>query len=222
MRSRILVVEDDLKMQELIVEFLLSQDYDVDAASDGMEGYEYYRNNNYDLVILDILMPKLDGYGLCKIIRKDNEEVGIIFVTELINEEDEIKGFNLGGDDYVKKPFSLNILIKRIEAVLKRKKQLRSFRKLVKFRELKLDLSTYKAYIQDKEIELTLKEFNILKILIEIYPKVACREFLIENVWGYDFYGDTRVIDAHVKNIRKKIKHDYIKTLKGIGYVLTE
>lgn len=222
MQSRILVVEDDLRMQEVIVKFLLSQDYDVDAASDGMEGYEHYRGNSYDLVILDIMMPKLDGYGLCKMIRKDNEEIGIIFLTALDSEEDEVKGFDLGVDDYIKKPFSFNVLIKRIEAVLRRKKKVVSFQNLLKFRELKLDLSTYKVYVEDKEIELTLKEFNILKILIEIYPKVACREFLIENIWGYDFYGDTRVIDAHVKNIRKKIKHDYIKTLKGIGYVLTK
>jgi two-component system response regulator VanR len=220
MQNRILVVEDDLRIQELIVEFLLSQEYRVDSASDGMEGYEKYKDNKYDLVILDVMLPKLDGYGLCKMIKKNDKYTSIIFLTALGNEEDEIKGFNLEVDDYITKPFSFNILVKRVEAVLKRKNEANNLEKSLIFEELMLDLSTYKAYVENQEIELTLKEFNILKILIEIYPKVACREFLIESVWGYEYYGDTRVIDAHVKNIRKKIKYDYIKTLKGIGYVL--
>ncbi|MBD7911694.1 MULTISPECIES: response regulator transcription factor [Clostridium] len=220
MQNRILVVEDDLRIQELVVEFLLSQDYKVDSASDGMEGYEKYKNNIYDLVILDVMLPKLDGYGLCKMIRKNNQEISIIFLTALGSEEDEVKGFELEVDDYITKPFSFNILIKRVEAVLKRRREANNLGKLLVFKELKLDLSTYKAYVENEEIELTLKEFNILKMLIEIYPKVAARESLIENIWGYEYYGDTRVIDAHVKNIRKKIRYDYIKTLKGVGYVL--
>lgn len=220
MSYKILVVEDDNQIQELIVEFLSSQDYDVDVANDGVEGYEKFKENKYDLVILDVMMPRLDGYALCKMIRNLDKEVSIIFLTALGDEESEIKGFDLKADDYISKPFSFNILIKRVEAVLRRKQKEEKEDTILEFEGLKLDLQTFKSYIDNEEIELTLKEFNILKLMINSYPTVVSREKLIEKIWGYEYFGDTRVIDAHMKNIRKKIKKDYIKTIKGVGYVL--
>lgn len=220
MSFKILVVEDDNQIQELIVEFLSSQDYIVDTANDGVEGYEKFKSGEYDLVILDVMMPRLDGHSLCKMIRNIDKEVSIIFLTALGDEENEIKGFDLNADDYISKPFSFNILIKRVEAVLRRKNKEKSEDEVLKFEGLKLDLQTFKSYIDEEEIELTLKEFNILKLMISSYPTVVSREKLIEKIWGYDYFGDTRVIDAHMKNIRKKIKKDYIKTIKGVGYVL--
>ena len=220
MSCKILVVEDDNQIQELIVEFLSSQDYIVDTANDGVEGYEKFKSGEYDLVILDVMMPRLDGHSLCKMIRNIDKEVSIIFLTALGDEENEIKGFYLNADDYISKPFSFNILIKRVEAVLRRKNKEKSEDEVLKFEGLKLDLQTFKSYIDEEEIELTLKEFNILKLMISSYPTVVSREKLIEKIWGYDYFGDTRVIDAHMKNIRKKIKKDYIKTIKGVGYVL--
>lgn len=220
MNYKILVVEDDNQIQELIVEFLSSQDYIVDTANDGVEGYEKFKSGEYDLVILDVMMPRLDGHSLCKMIRNIDKEVSIIFLTALGDEENEIKGFDLNADDYISKPFSFNILIKRVEAVLRRKNKEKSEDEVLKFEGLKLDLQTFKSYIDEEEIELTLKEFNILKLMISSYPTVVSRENLIEKIWGYDYFGDTRVIDAHMKNIRKKIKKDYIKTIKGVGYVL--
>ena len=220
MNCKILVVEDDNQIQELIVEFLSSQDYVVDTANDGVEGYERFKEGEYDLVILDVMMPRLDGHSLCKMIRSIDKEVSIIFLTALGDEENEIKGFDLDADDYISKPFSFNILIKRVEAVLRRKNDGKVEEKVLKFEGLKLDLQTFKSYIDGEEIELTLKEFNILKLMISSYPTVVSREKLIEKIWGYDYFGDTRVIDAHMKNIRKKIKKDYIKTIKGVGYVL--
>ena len=220
MNCKILVVEDDNQIQELIVEFLSSQDYVVDTANDGVEGYEKFKEGEYDLVILDVMMPRLDGHSLCKMIRSIDKEVSIIFLTALGDEENEIKGFDLNADDYISKPFSFNILIKRVEAVLRRKNNGKVEEKVLKFEGLKLDLQTFKSYIDGEEIELTLKEFNILKLMISSYPTVVSREKLIEKIWGYDYFGDTRVIDAHMKNIRKKIKKDYIKTIKGVGYVL--
>ena len=220
MSYKILVVEDDSQIQELIVEFLSSQDYEVDTANDGVEGYEKFKEGEYDLVILDVMMPRLDGHSLCKMIRNIDKEVSIIFLTALGDEENEIKGFDLNADDYISKPFSFNILIKRVEAVLRRKNKEKSEDEVLKFEGLKLDLQTFKSYIDEEEIELTLKEFNILKLMISSYPTVVSREKLIEKIWGYDYFGDTRVIDAHMKNIRKKIKKDYIKTIKGVGYVL--
>ena len=218
--QNILVVEDDNQIQELIVEFLSSQDYDVDVANDGVEGYEKFKENKYDLVILDVMMPRLDGHALCKMIRNLDKEVSIIFLTALGDEESEIKGFDLKADDYISKPFSFNILIKRVEAVLRRKQKEEKEDTILEFEGLKLDLQTFKSYIDNEEIELTLKEFNILKLMINSYPTVVSREKLIEKIWGYEYFGDTRVIDAHMKNIRKKIKKDYIKTIKGVGYVL--
>ena len=220
MSYKILVVEDDNQIQELIVEFLSSQDYIVDTANDGVEGYEKFKDVNYDLIILDVMMPRLDGHSLCKMIRNSDKEVSVIFLTALGDEDSEIKGFDLNADDYISKPFSFNILIKRVEAVLRRKSKEKNEEDTLSFEGLKLELQTFKSYVDGEEIELTLKEFNILKLMISSYPTVVSREKLIEKIWGYDYFGDTRVIDAHMKNIRKKIKKDYIKTIKGVGYVL--
>lgn len=220
MNSKILVVEDDTQIQELIVEFLESENYIVDTASDGVEGYEKFKENKYDLIILDVMMPKLDGYSLCKMIKKNDAEVSIIFLTALGDESSEVKGFDLKADDYISKPFSFNILIKRVEAVLRRKKEEPVKLETLEFGSIKLQLDTYKVYVDEEEVELTLKEFNILKFMIQSYPMVVSREMLMDKVWSYEYYGDTRVIDAHMKNIRKKIKEDYIKTIKGVGYVL--
>ena len=182
--------------------------------------YEKFKKDKYDLVILDVMMPKLNGYSLCKMIKNLNKQVSIIFLTALDDEESEIKGFDLDADDYISKPFSFNILVKRVEAVLKRKNKEEKNEDILEFEGLKLDLEKFKSYVDDEEIELTLKEFNILKLMLASYPKVVSREKLIEKIWGYEYFGDTRVIDAHMKNIRKKIKKDYIKTIKGVGYVL--
>ena len=220
MSYKILVVEDDSQIQELIVEFLSSQDYEVDTANDGVEGYEKFKEGEYDLVILDVMMPRLDGHSLCKMIKSVDKDVSVIFLTALGDEENEIKGFDLKADDYISKPFSFNILIKRVEAVLRRKHNEKIDGEVLRFEGLKLELQTFKSYVDGEEIELTLKEFNILKLMISSYPTVVSREKLIEKIWGYDYFGDTRVIDAHMKNIRKKIKKDYIKTIKGVGYVL--
>lgn len=217
MSSSILVVEDDFNIQELIVEFLNAQGYNVDYASDGIEGMKKFKQGEYNLVILDVMMPNLDGYSLCKMIRQQSS-VPIIFLTALTEESDQIKGFDLEGDDYITKPFSFKVLIKRVEALLRRSNN--TCNNCLQFENLKLDLNTYTANINDSVIELTLKEFNILKILIEKYPHVITRENLLDSIWGYDYYGDSRIVDAHIKNIRKKIVLPYIKTVKGIGYTL--
>lgn len=218
MNTSILVIEDDFNIQELIVEFLGSQGYNVDFASDGLEGISKFKQGDYDLIILDIMMPNLDGYSVCKMIRK-NSKIPIIFLSALNEEENQLKGFELECDDYITKPFSFNILIKRVEAVLRRS-QKNTNEETLNFEDLKLNLNTYTVEVCGESIELTLKEFNILKTLIEKYPQVITREALLDSIWGYDYYGDTRIVDAHIKNLRKKIKLQYIKTVKGIGYTL--
>ncbi|CEK38764.1 response regulator transcription factor [Paraclostridium sordellii] len=216
--KNILVIEDDSNIQELIVEFLSAEGYNVKSANDGIEGIQTFKKEEFDLVILDVMMPNLDGYGVCKMIRQSSN-IPIIFLTALDQESDQIKGFDLMCDDYITKPFSFILLMKRVEAVLRRTCS-DSESNILTFEKLTLDLDTYQAYLDGNTIELTLKEFNILKTLIENYPQVITRENLLDNVWGYDYYGDTRVVDAHIKNIRKKIELPYIKTVKGIGYSL--
>ena len=149
MNYKILVVEDDNQIQELIVEFLSSQDYIVDTANDGVEGYEKFKSGEYDLVILDVMMPKLDGHSLCKMIRNIDKEVSVIFLTALGDEENEIKGFDLKADDYISKPFSFNILIKRVEAILRRRNKEISEDEVLRFEGLKLELQTFKSYVDE-------------------------------------------------------------------------
>ena len=218
MNTSILVMEDDVSIQELIVEFLKAEGFDVDYANDGLEGIQLFKKKEYDLVLLDIMMPNLDGYSVCKMIRQ-NSNVPIIFLTALNEESDQLKGFELECDDYITKPFSFNLLIQRVKAILRRGKNNLSSDFLT-FKKIKLDLNTYCINVNDENIELTLKEFNILKMLIERYPQVITRESLLDTIWGYDYYGDTRIVDAHIKNLRKKISLPYIKTVKGIGYTL--
>ena len=218
MKESILVMEDDPNIQELIVEFLRAEGYKVDYASDGLEGIQLFKESKYDLVLLDIMMPNLDGYSVCKMIRQ-RSQVPVIFLTAMNEEVDQLRGFDLECDDYITKPFSFNLLIQRVKAVLRRGKST-PIGDVLTFEKLKLDLNTYSLNLDDNNIELTLKEFNILKMLIERYPQVITRENLLDSIWGYDYYGDTRIVDAHIKNIRKKISLPYIKTVKGIGYTL--
>lgn len=218
METYILIVEDDSKSQQLLKQFLTSNGYKVDCANDGLEGIDLYKNNDYDMIISDINMPNLDGFSLCKMIRKESD-IPIVFVTELSNESYQIKAFDLLCDDYIIKPFSYNLLIKRIEAILRRMKT-NNRESNLSFEKIKLNLKTYSVEIEGEIIDLTLKEFKILKSLIENYPQVVTREKLLDSIWGYDYFGDTRIVDAHIKNIRKKIVLPYIKTVKGIGYTL--
>lgn len=217
---KILVIEDNVDIQELIKEFLLSEEYIVDTANDGLEGIEKFNKGEYDLIILDIMMPKLDGYGVCKMIRSKSK-VPIIMLTALNEESDELKGFELNVDDYITKPFSFNILIKRVEAVLRRAYGSLNENRL-RFKNIELDCDSYEVYVDKKPVDLTTKEFEMVKILMKNKGNVIKREVFLDKLWGYDFYGDTRVIDTHIKNIRKKLQTDYIKTVKGVGYKIDD
>ncbi|RAL24153.1 response regulator transcription factor [Thermoflavimicrobium daqui] len=214
---KILVIEDDLDIQELIQEFLTTQNMSVDVASDGIEGIQLFQRSSYDLVILDVMLPNMDGYHVCQIIR-NKSSVPIIMLTALGEEKDQIKGFDLGVDDYITKPFSFHILIKRVEAVLRR--TCSSPAHILKFKEIHIDIEAYTVHVNEEKIDLTAKEFEILSTLIENQGKVVTREILLDKVWGFDFYGDSRVVDTHIKNLRKKLKVPYIKTVKGMGYKL--
>lgn len=215
MDKKILVVEDDKDIQELICEILKDQGYEVEAASDGLEGLQKYQEGEYDLIILDVMMPQLDGYQVSSQIRKKDKKIPIIMLTALGEEYDQIKGFDQGIDDYITKPFSFNLLLKRVEAVLRRTT---GGEDVFILGDMKVDFLGYQVTVKEEEVPLTTKEFEILSYLIKNKGKVLTREKLLDTIWGYDFFGDTRVIDTHIKNLRKKLDIDCIKTLKGVGY----
>ena len=218
MNKKILVIEDDLDIQEIIREFLCVNGYIVEVAEDGLKGIEKFNSGKFDLVLLDIMLPKIDGFVVCEIIRKTSK-IPIIMLTALEEEQDQIKGFELEVDDYITKPFSVNLLVKRVEAVFRRTKAIDDEIRL-SFENILLDAGCFKVSVSENDIELTAKEFELLKIFIKNKGRILTREVLLNQLWGYDFYGDARVIDTHIKNLRCKLKVDYIKTIRGVGYKL--
>lgn len=220
MNYRILVIEDDQDIQELIKQFLMVQKYTVEVASDGLEGMKQFNKQSFDLILLDVMMPNLNGFEVAKMIRSQSN-VPIIMLTALEEEQDQVKGFDLGIDDYITKPFSFHVLIRRVEAVLRRSNYQSTVSHLI-FKEIHVDCDAYKVYVNKVETPLTTKEFEILQLLLKNKKRVLSRESIVEQVWGYEYQGETRLVDTHIKNIRKKLDIPYIKTVKGIGYKIDE
>ena len=216
--QRILVVEDDFDIQELLQNFLQEAGYEVAVANDGVEALSLFADQRYDLIVLDIMLPKIDGYGVCELIRKQSD-VPIIMLTALSGEEDQIKGLDLQVDDYITKPFSMPVLIRKIAAVLRRSTiSQNQEHQTVAYKNLILDLDSYSALVNGESYELTQREFEILRELLLNQGRVLTRQILLERLWKYDFYGDERVVDTHIKNLRKKLGIDFIQTIRGVGY----
>ncbi|MDF2802517.1 MAG: DNA-binding response regulator [Anaerocolumna sp.] len=215
--QNVLVVEDDLDIQELLQDFLQEAGYKVELANDGVEAVSMFTAKHYDLILLDILLPKINGYGVCELIRKQSQ-VPIIMLTALGSEANQVKGLDLQADDYITKPFSMPILIRKIAAVLRRSDKENVENKYIHYKNLTLDLDGYKAYILNTKIELTQREFELLKELLMHQGKVLTRQNLLNSLWKYDFYGEERVVDTHIKNLRKKLNIDFIETIRGVGY----
>ena len=216
--QRILVVEDDFDIQELLQNFLQETGYEVDIAGDGVEALSICIDGQYDLILLDIMLPKIDGYGVCELIRKQSD-VPIIMLTALNGEDDQIKGLDLQVDDYITKPFSMPILIRKIAAVLRRSSQgtVESYQSIT-YGNLLLNCDGYTATMNGNTFELTQKEFEILRELLTHQGRILTRQNLLDKLWRYDFYGDERVVDTHIKNLRKKLGIDFIQTIRGVGY----
>ena len=216
--QRILVVEDDFDIQELLQNFLQETGYEVDIAGDGVEALSIFIDGKYDLILLDIMLPKIDGYGVCELIRKQSD-VPIIMLTALNGEDDQIKGLDLQVDDYITKPFSMPILIRKIAAVLRRSSQgtVESYQSIT-YGNLLLNCDGYTATMNGNTFELTQKEFEILWELLTHQGRILTRQNLLDKLWRYDFYGDERVVDTHIKNLRKKLGIDFIQTIRGVGY----
>ncbi len=214
--ATILIVEDEFDIRELLEAYLTNEGYKVIAAEDGEEALERFHDESPDLVLLDLLLPGLDGFQVCRAIREESD-LPVIMLTALGSEQSELKGFDLRVDDYIAKPFSMPVLLRRVEAVLRRTMKGPAARKLA-HRALSLDLDGYKAAVNGETIELTGREFALLRVLLQNRGRVLTRQMLLNRVWGYDFYGDERIVDTHIKNLRKKLGVDYIETIRGVGY----
>ena len=220
MKDTILVVEDEYDIRELLKEFLTEAGYDVVTAEDGLDALEKFKSFNYNLIILDIMLPKIDGYVLCEIIRKESN-VPIIMLTALDSKENQLKGFDLNIDDYITKPFSMKVFLKRVEAVLRREKKILDdtiISQEINYKNIKVDTNAFLVFVDGNKIDLTIKEYELLIMLLKNRGKVLSRENLLSTLWGYDYYNDSRVIDTHIKNLRKKLNSDFIETIRGVGY----
>ncbi len=213
---KILVIEDDKDISELLKFFLEDNGYSVRIANNGIEGIEIYRHESIDLILLDILLPKVDGYMVCKTIRKESD-IPIIMITALTSEDEQIRGYDLQVDDYVTKPFSMPVLLKKVAAVLRRINGDQE-KNILFYKDLVLDTDNYRVSIKERTIDLTKKEFEILRELLMNQNKILTRELLLGKVWKYEYFGNDRIVDNHIKNIRKKLGVDYIETIKGVGY----
>ena len=216
--QKILVVEDDLDIQELLKNFLQEVGYEVSLASDGVEALSVFSAAQFDLVLLDVMLPKIDGFAVCEFIRKQSQ-VPIIMLTALSGEEEQIRGLDLQVDDYITKPFSMPILIRKIAAVLRRSSgPQEDEHKTISYQNLVLDCDNYTATVNGTAYELTQREFEVLKELLTNQGRILTRQNLLDKLWRYDFYGDERVVDTHIKNLRKKLEIEFIQTIRGVGY----
>ena len=214
---KILVVDDEQRIREMIRKYAEYEGFAVDEACDGLEAVDKALKENYDLIVMDIMMPNLDGFSACREIRKTHETVPVILLSALGEEYDKIHGFDLGVDDYVVKPFSPKELMMRIHAILKRTSQSEK-KELIKINDLTIDFTGRIVKIKDEKLNLSPKEYDLLFYLVKNRGIALTREKLLQNVWGYDFFGDERVVDSHMKNLRRKLGRDYIETVRGIGY----
>ena len=217
---KILIVDDEQKIREVIREYSEFNGYEVEEAADGMEAVSLCRLNDYDLIIMDIMMPKLDGYSACKEIKK-TKNIPVIMLSARGEEYDKLFGFELGIDDYGVKPVSPKELMARVNAVLARSSAKQEEQpEILKFDGLEINIPARTVSVDGKKVELTPKEYELLFYLVENKNIALSRNKLLSDIWGYDFFGDDRTIDTHIKNLRNNLGpyRDYIVTLRGVGY----
>lgn len=217
MPGKILLFEDEVSIRSVLYELLTDAGYEVAAAGDGATGLAQYRRESFDLVLLDIMMPRMDGYAVCRAIR-ENSDTPVIMLTALDEEEAQVKAFELKVDDYITKPFSLKLLLLRVEAVLRRNGQKKEQGQVFRFGELVLEVEEMRVFRGGEEISLTKIEFELLKLFMENPGRVFTRDNLLNQVWGYDFCGEEKAVNIHIMNLRRKLHMDCIETIRGVGY----
>ena len=219
-KLKILVVDDESRMRKLVRDFLVRQDFDVIEAGDGEEALDlFYKDKSIALIILDVMMPKMNGWEVCREVR-ETSKVPIIMLTAKSEESDELMGFDLGVDEYIAKPFSPKILVARVEAILRRTNKIGEASEVKKAGAIILDKTAHEVKLDGKTIDLSFKEFELLDYFLDNQGIALSRERILNGVWNYDYFGDARTIDTHVKKLRSKLgEHgDYIKTVWGMGY----
>lgn len=214
---KVLVVDDESLIRSVIKEYLIIEKYEVIEAENGLEAIDKVLKNDIDIIIMDIMMPKMDGYTACKEIKKLKNDIPFIFLSARNEEYDKLIGFDLGIDDYVTKPFSPRELVARVKAIIKR---VEKTKEKYEFEGLILDDLAHEVYIDKEQVNLTPKEYELLKYLIENKNVAISRESLLENIWGYDYYGEDRTIDTHIKTLRNSLGkyRKFIVTVRGMGY----
>ncbi len=221
-----LIVEDEVKVADFIKKGLMEEGFEVDVAYNGLEALKYLNENKYNIVILDIMLPELDGNEVLKRMREKGDETPVIMLTAKDELDDKVKSFEIGCDDYITKPFSFEELLLRIKAILRRKSGEKEIETKLQYKDLTLDLIARKAIRGGKEIELTSKEFSLLELLMRKPEEILPRNFISEKVWGYDFDTMTNIIDVYINHLRNKIDKDFdkklIHTIRGVGYILKE
>ena len=216
MHKKILIIEDEVAIQKILSEPLTFAGYKVTTASDGLEGINIFHEQDFDLILLDIMLPKIDGYTVCEMIRQESQ-IPIILLTALDTENDQIKGFDKLADDYITKPFSIKLVLKRVEALLRRTSS-DAVSNIIRYKEITLSEIERKVTVSENEVALTHLEFEILLLLLKNKGRVFTRDDLLNLVWGYDFVGDEKGVNFHIMNLRKKLNVDYIETVRGVGY----
>jgi len=223
-KEKILIVDDDKDIVNLLSDILSDEGYAVEKAYNGTGALQCIRNNNYDLIVLDIMLPDMDGLELCKKVR-DEVEAPIIFLSAKNKNIDRIVGYEIGADDYITKPFDDNVLLANVKAHLRRQKRIKdksnkNNKSVIKFKGIEINKNSFEVVIEGSKIELSTREFQILKYLMENPNRVLTREQIYDSVWGYEEFGDINTVTVHIKKLREKIdKNDrYIKTVWGVGY----
>ena len=218
--ATILVVDDESRMRKLIKDFLIQKNFNIIEAEDGEKALKSYEENKekIDLILLDVMMPKLDGWSVLRNKRQDNKKLPIVMLTARAEEQDELFGFELGVDEYITKPFSPKILVARVEAILKRAKP--DAKELKSYDGIVIDNEGRTVTVDGKQVELSFREYELLKYLLDNENIALSRDKILNTVWNYDYYGDSRTIDSHIKKIRHKLgkKGKHIQTIRGIGY----
>lgn len=216
MYKKILIIEDEAAIQKILTEPLVFAGYKVTVASNGLEGINKFHEQDFNLVLLDIMLPKIDGYTVCEMIRQESQ-IPIILLTALDTEDAQIKGFDKLADDYITKPFSIKLVLKRVEALLRRTSS-DVLSNTIRYKEIILSESERQVYVAGNAVALTRLEFEILLLLLKNKGRVFTRDDLLNFVWGYDFVGDEKGVNFHIMNLRKKLNVDYIETVRGVGY----
>ncbi len=216
----VLVVDDESRMRKLIKDFLKQKNFNILEAEDGEVALKVYNENKdkINLILLDVMMPKLDGWSVLRQIRQENKTIPIVMLTARAEEQDELFGFELGVDEYISKPFSPKILVARVEAILKR--TIKEEKKLKDYDGIVIDNEGRTVTVDGKPVELSFREYELLKYLLDNENIALSRDKILNTVWNYDYYGDSRTIDSHIKKIRHKLgkKGKHIQTIRGIGY----